>query len=115
MSVVASEISNTELADYLQIDSPSPSELSQLTDLKAIAIAFIKSYTGLSAAEVDTYPDISIAVKVLVQDMYDNRAYYIESGSAGDNTNKVVTAILDLHRQNFLPPEELDDDGEPES
>ena len=115
MSVIASEITDTELAGYLQIDSPSDLELGQLTDLKMIAIAFIEGYTALTDAEVDSYPDISIAVKVLVQDMFDNRAYYIETGSAGDNTNKVVTAILDLHRSNFLPPEELDDDDEPES
>lgn len=115
MSVVASEISNTELADYIQLDSPSSSELAQLTDLKTIAIGFIKSRTGLTAAEIDTYPDISIAVKVLVQDMFDNRSYYLESGQTPNNTNKVVDAILDLHRANFLPNPELDEDGEPES
>ena len=51
-----------------------------------------------TAAQVDEALDITIAVYVLCQDMFDNRAYYVDSS----NVNKVVEAILGLHSVNLL-------------
>ena len=45
---------------------------------------------------------------VLVQDMYDNRAMYVEK----DNINRVVDSILFKHRRNFVPSVQLKDGDE---
>ena len=94
-----SELDNTAVAEYLRLDQASSSDLAQVTEMLTAAKAFIKGQTGLSDTEMDDYPDLTIAVKVLCQDMYDNRAYYVDGGSV----NKVVDSIIGQYRQNFLP------------
>lgn len=101
MATKVSEITNTELAAYIRLDDASSSELEQLTDMKAAAAQFIKSQTGLDDAEVDEKADLGIALKVLVQDMFDNRTLYVDTS----NVNKTVDAILGQYRQNFIPEE----------
>lgn len=99
MASTVSEITNTEVAEYLRLDDASSSDLAQVDEMLAAAKQFIKSQTGLSDTDMDAYPDLIIAVKVLCQDMYDNRSYYVD----GNNVNKVVDSILGQYRQNFLP------------
>lgn len=52
---------------------------------------------------LDAFEDFYICVMVLCQDMYDNRAYYVDK----TNLNKVVSSILDMHRTNLLPSVEV--------
>lgn len=99
MATKVSEITNTEVSSYLRLGEASYSELEQLDELIGIAKAFIKGQTGMSDAELDTHPDVVIVVKVLCQDMYDNRTYYVDAQSV----NKVVDSILGAYRQNFIP------------
>ena len=47
---------------------------------------------------LDTYSDFIIVVYVLCQDMYDNRAMYVD----GKNINNTVKTILDMHTRNNL-------------
>lgn len=49
-------------------------------------------------AGVDAFEDFVIAVYVLCQDMYDNRAMYVDS----NNVNRVVDTILGMHCVNLL-------------
>ena len=49
--------------------------------------------------DVDAKADLGIALKVLVQDMYDNRTLYVDTNAV----NKTVDAILGQYRQNFVP------------
>ena len=48
--------------------------------------------------EIDKHEDFVIAVYVLVQDMYDNRSYYVDK----NNLNKVVETILGMHAVNLI-------------
>lgn len=93
-----SEITYTDLAEYLRI--PEVTEADQLTlkTLKGVAVSFITGYTGLTEAEIDTFADFVIVVLILVQDMYDNRTRYVD----GSNLNQTVEAILGMHRVNLL-------------
>lgn len=88
-----SEISLTDLANYLRIEEET--ELQVMLDS---AKAFIKSYTGLTNEEIDEHEDFVIVVYILVQDMYDNRVLYIDRG----NLNKTVSTILDMHSVNLI-------------
>lgn len=94
-----SELTTQDVADYLHLYELSPQDLGFIQTILDASRAFVYKYTGLTPLEVDACLDITIAVYVLCQDMYDNRAYYID-GSA--NVNKVVEAILGLHSVNLL-------------
>jgi hypothetical protein len=104
-----SEITNKELAEYLKLDyaTLTDSGKAELDTLLNVAKSFIKSYTGIIDVEttdgyqlgLDAYPDFVIVVYVLVQDMYDNRVFYVDK----TNLNKVVDTILNMHSANLLP------------
>lgn len=95
---MVSEITYKDIADYIRLTEVSKEDETFLTNLIKIAIDFIKSYTGLTAEEIDKHEDFVIVVYILCQDMYDNRILYVEKG----NLNKVVETILGMHCVNLL-------------
>lgn len=60
--------------------------------------SYIQGYTGLSSESLDLHEDITIALFVLANEMYDNRVYIVEN----NNVNNVIKAILDMHSINLL-------------
>ena len=62
------------------------------------AMDYVKGYTGLDEAAIDTHEDITIAVLVLVSDMYDNRQMTVDK----NNVNRVVDTILGMYCVNLL-------------
>lgn len=62
------------------------------------AKSFIRSYTGLTDEEIDKYEDISIALLVLCNDMFENRMYSVDTSKA----NIVISSILDMYSVNLL-------------
>lgn len=96
-----SEITVSNIAGYLRLDPGEYTEM-ELQVLLNASIAFIASYTGLSFAEIDTHDEFVVVVYVLCQDMYDNRSVYVKES----NLNRVVEAILGMHRTNLLPTPE---------
>ena len=58
----------------------------------------MKGYTGLDETAIDTHEDITIAVLVLVSDMYDNRQMTVDK----NNVNRVVDTILGMYCENLL-------------
>lgn len=93
-----SELTIQDLADYLRLSELTTADEDLLTTILAATKDYVYKYTGLTAEQVDESKDITIAVYVLAQDMFDNRAYYVDTG----NVNKVVEAILGLHSVNLL-------------
>lgn len=95
-----SEITVENLINYLRLsnEETEEKEMSEIKTFLEIAKEFIYSYTGLTPEEADNHEDFTIAVYVLVQDMYDNRCFYIDKS----NLNKVVETILNMHRINLL-------------
>lgn len=89
-----SEITTENVAEFLRLDEIDP----LLTPMMVAAKQFIIDYTGLSEEEIDEHEDFYIAYMVLVQDMYDNRAMYVEKGGL----NKVIESILFRHRENLV-------------
>lgn len=95
-----SEITVIDVADYIRLDNYEESEIETYLN---IAINYISSYTGIpvkneEGESLDDFPDFVIVVYVLCQDMYDNRAMYVDK----TNINKVVQTILDMHLRNLL-------------
>ena len=93
-----SDITNTDLAEYLRIVDADANDLNTLTTLLNVAKVYVGEYTGHTIEELDDYRDFVIVVMILVQDMYDNRTLYVEES----NVNKVVESILGLHSVNLL-------------
>ena len=93
-----SDISVSDLADYLRIDELTEDETKTLGNLLEVAKSYIEHYTGRTEAELDNYSDFVIVVFVLVQDMYDNRTMYVNS----NNLNTVIQTILGMHSINLL-------------
>ena len=98
--MIVSEITIKNLSDYLKLDfeSLTEAEMAELSTFLSSAKAFISEYTGLNAKEIDGHETFVIAIYVLVQDMYDNRSYYVDK----NNLNQVVEHILNMHSVNLL-------------
>ena len=95
-----SEITIDDIANYIRLGEVSDTEKKELETYLKIAKNYISNYTGIpetsevkGSETLDTYSDFIIVVYVLCQDMYDNRAMYVDSS----NINKVVQTILDMH------------------
>lgn len=94
-----SDITAQSVADYLRIAELTESDEDFITTCINVAIDYILKYTGIEDAEtLDDYNDMVIVVYVLCQDMYDNRAMYVDNS----NVNRVVENILGLHQRNLL-------------
>ena len=94
-----SEVTVQDLMTYVREDNNT--DEATITTFKMMlgaAKSFIRSYTGLSNEQMDTLDDLTIALFVLVADMYDNRVYSVQN----DKVNKVVSTILDMHSRNLL-------------
>ena len=100
-SMVVSDITMSDVAAYLRITEQTAADQSFIPQIIEAAKAYVMKYTGLDAAGMDLCPDIVIVIYVLCQDMYDNRALYVDSS----NISNVVETILGMHSINLLPSE----------
>lgn len=96
-----SEITIEDVARYMRVDLDD--EVSDIETYLNIAKNYISNYTGIPVTSedgesLDDFPDFIIVVYILCQDMYDNRAMYVDK----NNVNKVVQTILDMHTRNNL-------------
>lgn len=95
-----SEVTTTDLSNYMRLDDPSDIEIAEIGRMKLSAIEYMKSYTGLTDTELDLHSDLTQALFVIVADMFDNRNLYIEGKAS--NINKSVECILGMHSTNLL-------------
>ena len=93
-----SQITAQDVADYLRISEVTQDDTNTLNILLTVAKTYICQYTGQTLENLDNLSDIIIVVFILCQDMWDNRALYVDSS----NVNKVVESILGLHSVNLL-------------
>ena len=101
-----SDITVTDVTDYLRIPEITTEITSLLTTALNIAKQYVKSYTGLDDAGMDAHEDLVIVIYVLCQSMYDDRTMYVDKS----NINNVVESILNLHCVNFMPIVETNND-----
>lgn len=90
------DITGEDLAEYCRIPDPDGADMATLGNLLNVAKAFIRNYTGRE--DLDAFQDFVVVALVLVQDMYDNRTYYVDNA----NLNRVVESILGMHSVNLL-------------
>ena len=100
-----SEVTAADLAEYLRVGEVTASEEGFLDTIIGAAKSYMAKYTGLTSEQLDESRDLVIALLALAQDMYDNRALYVDSA----NVNLAVQSILDMHSVNLLPSVMHDD------
>ena len=94
-----SDITAQDVADYLRIAELTTDDTNFINTCIGAATDYILKYTGIvDKNELDKYEDMVTVVFVLCQDMYDNRAMYVDTS----NVNRVVENILGLHQRNLL-------------
>lgn len=95
-----SDITAIDLANRLKVDT-TDDNLDELNLLLLVAKNYISNYTGLPISTegteptIDDYPDMIVALMVLVQYMYD-------VGIEDAPMNNCVKSILDMHSVNLL-------------
>lgn len=95
--MVISELTQEDIIEYLRIDEDEVQTVV-LTAATSAAEAYITGHTGLTKAELDLYPDITVAYLALIQSFYDNRG--MEAG--GRAQNPVADSILAMHARNLI-------------
>lgn len=91
-----SEVTRTDLKNYAHVYH---TEDDSLFDAILIACkSFIQSYTGLSAEIADTKEDLTMVLFALSTELYDNRAYTVET----QTINPFIQSILHMHSINLL-------------
>lgn len=91
-----SDLTIKDLKEYAHVYHDEDDQLFE-NILKACK-SFIKNYTGLLQESIDLKEDLTIALMVLANEMYDNRTMTVQN----DKVNFVVKSILDMHSINLL-------------
>jgi hypothetical protein len=89
-----SEITINDINDYVRVSG----EDNLINILLTASKVFVKSYTGLSMEQLDSYEDIPIVILCLCAEMYDNRQYTVSKSTV----NPLIKSILDLYSINLL-------------
>ena len=92
------EIATSDLVNYLRLVETTQADLTLLSTILEAAKSFVLTYTGRTEAVADTFPEFTIAVFVISEDMYDKRTYIVDS----DTSNKIVDSILGSRSVNLL-------------
>lgn len=91
-----SEITIPDLKNYAHVYHAEDDEL--FNNILIACKAYIKSYTGLDDLKMDEKEDMTMALFVLSNELYDNRTFTVQDNKA----NFVIKSILDMHSVNLL-------------
>jgi uncharacterized phage protein (predicted DNA packaging) len=91
-----SEVKIEDLKEFAHVYHTEDDRL--FTSILAACKSYISGYTGLTTEQMDSKEDLTIALKVISNEMYDNRSFSVEN----DKVNSVVKSILDMHSVNLL-------------
>lgn len=93
-----SELQVENVKHYLRLTETSKEDDAFLSSILEAAKKYVSSQTNLQSKEIDEYSDLTIAVLIICQDMYDNRSMYVDK----TNINKTVDSILSMHRDSLV-------------
>ena len=91
-----SEVTIDDLKEYANVEHDLDDKI--FTNILLASKAYIKSYTGLNEEQIDEKEDLTIALMILCNEMYDNRVFSVQD----NKVNTVVSNILDMYSVNLL-------------
>ena len=94
--MIVSRLTDRDVLNFLHQDG-TEGDISP-SALLAAATAYVKSYKGLTEAEMDEHKDLAIAALILCADLYENRLTTVDTA----NVNRTVSCILGMHCKNLI-------------
>lgn len=91
-----SEVTIKTLKDYANVFHNEDDNL--FNSILIACKSYVKGYTGLLGEQMDAKEDLTIALMVLANEMYDNRVFTVQD----NKVNVVIKSILDMHSVNLL-------------
>lgn len=91
-----SEVTFKEIKKYGNIEHDLDDDILEMI-LKS-TLAYILNYTGLSLEETEDKEDLSFALFILANELYENRTYTVEN----EKINPFVKSVLNMHSINLL-------------
>lgn len=93
-----SQITVDDIIAYLRLTEVDESERTLLSSILEASRSHVLAYTGQTQEKADTFPEFTIAVYALSEEMFDKRTF------TADNTkvNEVVASILGSRSVNLL-------------
>lgn len=92
-----------KITESSEFEGLSDLEKMECADALEASTAAACAYTGLDTNGMESYPDITYAIKVMAAEMLDN--HQISAQYTGKNP--LVYQILDMHSTNLLPSVEV--------
>lgn len=92
-----------KITESSEFEGLSDLEKMECADALEASTAAACAYTGLDTKGMESYPDITYAIKVMAAEMLDN--HQISAQYTGKNP--LVYQILDMHSTNLLPSVEV--------
>ncbi len=93
-----SEVTVQDLVAYARENLEDGEVVNTFQTILVACKGYIKGYTGLSDEQADTKEDLTVALMVLSNEMYENRLFSVQD----DKVNVLVKSILDMHSVNLL-------------
>jgi uncharacterized phage protein (predicted DNA packaging) len=91
-----SEVTIDDLKEYANVEHDYDDVM--LNNILLAAKSYIKGYTGLNEEQIDSKEDLTLALLVLCNEMYDNRSFSVQD----NKSNFVIKNILDMYSINLL-------------
>jgi uncharacterized phage protein (predicted DNA packaging) len=95
-----SEITLEDIKQHLRVDF-NDDDL-YIEGLLISAKSYVKNYTGLDGAKIDTIAELTNVVLMIVADLYENRGTAGTSYKTGESINKIYDSMLNMHCVNLL-------------
>lgn len=96
-----SEITLEDIKQHIRVDFNDDDKY--LEKLLISAKSYVKNYTGLDDAKIDTIDELAHVVLMIVADLYENRGTKgISSYKTGESVNKIYDSMLSMHCINLL-------------
>lgn len=100
--MLISEMTASDVAEFIRIDEPSEVELKEVGMLMESATKFIMNYTGRAETYVEAQTDFTYVWLVLIGEMFEKRQRQLDKSSV---QNQTFIDILNMHSINMLPQE----------
>jgi hypothetical protein len=92
------EVAVSDLVSYLRLSETTEDDLKLLGDILEAGRSFILTYTGQDLEKANTMPELTIALYVICESMYDVRSYVVDN----EKSNMIVDSILGSRSINLL-------------
>lgn len=93
-----SDVTNEFLCAFIREDVTDADVISTLEVLKPAALTYLTEHTGLTAAELDAFDDVTYVYLAAIEQMYDNRTLVVDEGKL----SYLASTILSLHSLNNI-------------